>query len=318
MTSVELMSAVLLDGVIGDPRWLPHPVRIMGRAVSWCDDHIRIICHAPWSLRVGGVCLALLIPTVTFFAGRLLIEQAGRLSDPLGHAASIVLAFTTLAGRDLLDHVRAIRRELRSGNLPKARQAVAKIVGRDTETLPEPEIIRATVETIAESACDGLIAPLVYLTLGGAPLALAYKAVNTLDSMIGHRDERYVHVGWASARFDDVANWIPARITAALVAAAAGLVTGQAQRTVESLRVCRRDGAKHPSPNSGRPEAAMAGAMDVQLGGVNYYEGRREERPVIGDGTRTLERRDIDSAGRILVVGYGLGCLLALAVLWMS
>ena len=286
--------------------------------IAWCDKHVRKLCRAPWSLRLAGICIALVIPASAYLVGAVAIEQAGSLSSWLGQAVSVGLAFTTLAGRDLLDHVRAVSHELVRGNLPGARHAVTMIVGRDTETLPEPEIIRATVETIAESAADGIIAPLLYLTLGGAPLALAYKAVNTLDSMIGHRDARYEHLGWASARLDDLANWIPARLTAGLIAIAAGLATGQGRRVSESWGICQRDGHKHPSPNSGRPEAAMAGALGVQLGGANYYDGQPQARPQLGDGTRTLVLNDIDAASRLLLISYGLGLLLAMTALWIA
>jgi len=318
MTANELFLAVMLDLAIGDPRWLPHPVRVMGRAIAWCDRHVRDVLQNPQGLRGAGVGLALLLPAVAFFTGRLVIEQANHLSGELGQAVSVGLAFTTLAGRDLLDHTRAVSRELAHGNLPAARQAVAMIVGRDTESLSEPEVVRATVETIAESTSDGVIAPLVYLALGGAPLALAYKAVNTLDSMVGHRDARYEHFGWASARLDDLANWVPARMTAGLIAVTSGIVAGRWQPVVESWRTWLRDGSKHPSPNSGRPEAAMAGALGVQLGGLNYYDGQPQERPRIGEGRRILDRQDIETASRILMASYGLGCLLAIAVVWLA
>ncbi len=317
MNGIDLLMAVVLDTTMGDPRWLPHPVRGMGALIAWCDEHVRCICRSPWSLLLAGVWLAVSIPTLAYCAGRFIIEQAYLASGLLGHAASIGLAFTTLAGRDLLDHVQAVSHELKSGNLSGARQAVARIVGRDTEILPESEIVRATVETVAESASDGVIAPLVYLTLGGAPLALAYKAVNTLDSMVGHRDARYEYLGWASARFDDLANWIPARLTAGTIAIAAGCTTGQWRRVIESWRICLRDGHQHPSPNSGRPEAALAGALGVQLGGVNYYDGVPQERPHMGGDRRVLIPKDIDAALRILMVSYGLGSLLASAVLWL-
>lgn len=318
MTVADVLLAVGLDAVIGDPRWLPHPVRVIGCVISWCDEHVRSLCRSPWSLRLAGICLALLIPVAIFLAGRFIIVQADSLSSRLGHAATIALAFTTLAGRDLLDHVRAVSRELHVGNLPGARRAVAMIVGRDTHDLPEEEIVRAAVETTAESTADGVIAPLVYLAIGGAPLALAYKAVNTLDSMIGHRDARYEHLGWASARLDDMANWIPARLTAGLIVIAAGITTGRWQRLSDSWRILLRDGHRHPSPNSGRPEAAMAGALGVQLGGINYYDGHPQERPRLGDSKRMLTPSDIADASRVMMVSYGLGLLLAVMVLWLS
>lgn len=317
MTGRALFVAAMLDAVLGDPRWLPHPVRGMGHTITWCEKRVRQFCYSARCLRVAGVCLAVIVPGFAYLLGLWVVEQAGAVSSLLGQVVTIGLAFTTLAGRDLLDHARAVSRELAKGNLSGARHAVAMIVGRDTDDLAEPDIVRATVETIAESTADGVIAPLLYLTLGGAPLALAYKAVNTLDSMIGHRDRHYEHLGWASARLDDLANWIPARLTAGLIVISAGFATGQWLRLCESWRMLFRDGHKHPSPNSGRPEAAMAGALGIQLGGVNYYNGQAQERPRMGDYTRALQLKDIDDATHIMVMAYGLGLALAMAVLWL-
>lgn len=318
MTGSDLLLAAGLDIGLGDPRWLPHPVRGMGRVISWCDERVRLMCHSSQSLRLAGVCLAVGLPVLAYAIGAFMIEQAGAVSALLGNVVTVGLAFTTLAGRDLVDHVRAVSHALAGGNLVGARQAVSKIVGRDTETLSEPEIVRATVETVAESTADGVIAPLVYLTIGGAPLAIAYKAISTLDSMIGHRDARYVDFGWASARFDDVANWIPARLTAGLIVIATGFATGQWDRASESWRILCRDGDRHPSPNSGRPEAAMAGALGIQLGGINFYDGLPQERPRMGDETRPLMLNAIGLAIRIMVITCGLGLFLAVVSLWLA
>ncbi|HXF92342.1 MAG TPA: adenosylcobinamide-phosphate synthase CbiB [Nitrospiraceae bacterium] len=315
MTAVELMLACALDAVCGDPRWVPHPVRLMGCGIAWLDGRVRLWCRNPASLRGAGLVLAAGLPCFSYAAGWLAIEIGAAFGDWVGKGVAVVLAYTTLAARDLIDHVRAVERALVSGNLLRAREAVSLIVGRDTRTLDEVEIIRATVETIAENASDGIIAPLFYLTLGGAPLALAYKAVNTLDSMIGHRDARYEHFGWASARLDDLANWLPARLTACLIVAAAGLLTQRLDVVNASWRILRRDGHRHPSPNSGRPEAAMAGVLGVQLGGVNYYDGRPSERPRLGDPRRALAVQDIRRALHITIMTAVLGVLLALLVL---
>lgn len=245
------------------------------------------------------------------------IDAASGLSVWFGMAVSIVLASTTLAGRDLWDHVRVVRDALQQGHLLAARQAVAMIVGRDTAQLSESGVVRAAVETVAESTADGVIAPLFYLAIGGAPLALAYKAVNTLDSMVGHRDERHLDFGWASARLDDVVNWIPARLTAVLLVLSAGLMTGKTDRMIDGWRICWRDGGKHPSPNSGRPEAAMAGVLGVQLGGLNYYDGMPHERPLIGEASRALAVEDIALAMRIMVMACMLGVAMAGGMRWL-
>jgi adenosylcobinamide-phosphate synthase len=242
------------------------------------------------------------------------MSAAESLSAWFGSLASIGLAWTTLAGRDLWDHVRAVDNFLRTGDLPAAREAVSMIVGRDTAELPESEVARATVETVAESSADGVIAPLFYLVIGGAPLALAYKAVNTLDSMIGHQSERYADFGWASARFDDVINWIPARIAAVLLICGAAFTMGRFDRVCNGWRVFRRDGSKHPSPNSGRPEAAMAGILEVRLGGTNFYDGIAQDRPVLGKEGRKAEPKDIISAAKAMVAASLLGMSIAVGV----
>lgn len=318
MTGGELLTASLLDALIGDPRRLPHPVRAMGRCIGWCDDHVRTICRSGASLRAAGICLAAGLPTLVFLAATAAIAGADLLAGWLGSALSIWLASTTLAARDLWDHVRAVDGPLQAGDLPAARGAVAMIVGRDTEALSESEIARATVETVAESTADGVIAPLFYLAIGGAPLALAYKAINTLDSMIGHQDERHVNFGWASARLDDAANWIPARVAAVLLILAGGVITQRLGSVVGGWRVFRRDGRKHPSPNSGRPEAAMAGILGVRVGGLNVYDGIAQERPVIGAGGRRTEPGDIATAARVMAAAAALGCCMAAGFRWLA
>jgi adenosylcobinamide-phosphate synthase len=198
----------------------------------------------------------------------------------------------------------------------EARQAVGLIVGRETATLSESEIVRATVETVAESTCDGVVAPLFFLAVGGAPLAWAYKTVNTLDSMIGHPEPPFRHIGWASARLDDVMNWLPARVTGLLIVAAAGLRYLSLARLRQAWMVLRRDGGRHPSPNSGRPEAAMAGALQIQLGGMNVYDGVVRARPTIGQAGRSLTPELIPEALSLMWIAFALSAGLACWVLW--
>ncbi len=317
MTGSELLLAASIDAVAGDPRWLPHPVRGMGAVIAWSDRYVRKICRNPYALRTGGLLLALGLPTSVFFLTREIVALADHVFWWLGSLMSVGFAWTTLAGRDLWNHVYAVSGQLGQGNLTGARHAVSQIVGRDTDQLSEEEVVRASIETVAESTSDGMIAPLFYLMVGGAPLALAYKAVNTLDSMIGHKDERYVDFGWASARLDDVVNWIPARLSAVLILLAAGLVMGNGDRVGAGWRVLCRDGGKHPSPNSGQPEAAMAGSLGVQLGGVNYYEGVPDERPVIGVAGRQPLLKDLVIASRIMIVACLLGVILAVGTVWL-
>ena len=316
MTAIDVAAACALDAVIGDPRSMPHPVRWMGGLIAFSHCQLRHWCRGPLSLRAAGIVMAAVLPAAAFAAGWAAIEAGNAVHDWVGRGMGICLAATTLAWRDLVNHVRAVSSALQAGSLERARVAVGMIVGRDTQQLPEGEVVRAAIETIAESACDGVIAPLVFLALGGPPLALAYKAVSTLDSMVGHRDEEHRDFGWASARLDDLVNWIPARVTAWLIAAAAGIVLVSAKAAKRSGVILLRDGHKHPSPNSGRPEAAMAGALGVQLGGVNVYAGHREERPVLGDALTPLSLLQLQRAERIVTVAYLMAIAVSARFLW--
>lgn len=317
MTGGELAAACIVDAAVGDPRWFPHPVRWMGIIVNGCDRFVHRLLLSPFKQRMAGVLLAVALPTGSYAAGALLI-WLGALIDPmLGSVVTVLLAWTTLAARDLMDHVLSVQRALQSRSLPEARSAVAQIVGRDTEEMAEADIVRATVETIAESTADGIVAPLLYLVIGGAPLALAYKAINTLDSMIGHLDDRYRWFGWASARLDDVANFLPARITALLLVLSAGILSRSWPVMQRAWQILLRDGGQHPSPNSGRPEAAMAGALGVQLGGVNRYDGLSLERPCLGDPVQPLTQAHIGRALTLMLWTSLLGTVLGIGSLLM-
>jgi adenosylcobinamide-phosphate synthase len=317
MMPSDLLLACALDAAIGDPRWLPHPVRAMGYVVVRFEKAIRKVVTEPGALRVAGVVLAAGLPSFAFLLGWVMIASGSAIHEWVGRGSEILLACTTLAWRDLIDHVGAVVDSLKAGSLPDARRVVSLIVGRDTEQLSEQEVVRATIETIAESASDGVIAPLFYLALGGPPLALAYKAVSTLDSMVGHQDEQYRDFGWASARLDDVINWIPARLTAWLMVVAAGLSLQDLTRVIRSATVLLRDGHKHPSPNSGRPEAAMAGALGIRLGGVNVYDGLPQGRPYLGDEGHKLSIHHIVQAKWMMTIAYLLAAVGVMGFLWL-
>jgi adenosylcobinamide-phosphate synthase len=311
VNSGELLLACLLDVMLGDPRRLPHPVRLFGAVIGRYERWSGKLARTAGAQRMAGIALALGLPAAAYGVGWLALETAGLIHETARAALGVLLAWTTLAARDLFDHARVVLRALQAGDLEGARLAVARIVGRDTAGLSETEVVRATVETIAESASDGVIAPLFYLALGGPPLALAFKAVSTLDSMVGHLDERHRYLGWASARLDDAANWAPARLTALLFVASAGISDGRAG---PAWRILRRDGAKHASPNSGRPEAAVAGALGVQLGGVSFYAGRPLDRPRLGDPDVPLGPSHIAAALRLLGLAAGAAVILAVGV----
>lgn len=285
--------AYALDWLIGDPEWAPHPVRWMGRLIRIGERFLRRFIRGPRAEFIGGLSLSLFVVGVFGPGGWFLLGNLGGRNKTVAFVVALYLAVTTLATRSLLDEARAVRRLLLSSDLVAARRQVARIVGRDTQALDEPEVRRAVIETLAESASDGVVAPMFYLAIGGAPAALAYKAINTLDSMIGHRDERYEYFGKFAARLDDAANFIPARLTALLFVLAAWMLRLDWRG---AWRVWRRDAAKHKSPNAGRPEAAMAGALDARLGGTNYYDGEPHHGPRLGDAKRPLDDRALGTA----------------------
>lgn len=313
MTGLKVLAACGLDAVFGDPRYLPHSVRLMGSAIGWYERMVLKYLRGTVSHFVAGVILAMGLPVLCFFCTQWILGQAQDFNAYVGHAVWILFGYTTLAARDLADHAMRVYRALMNGSLVEAREAVSFIVGRDTATLSESAVIRATIETVAESSSDGVIAPLLYLALGGPPLALAYKAVNTLDSMIGHRRAPYRHIGWASARLDDLMNWVPARLTGLCIVVAAGIRLG----TLNSAwKAFLRDGRKHFSPNSGWPEAAMAGALQVQVGGLNMYTGIPVERPNLGDPIKALTPSLIPIAVQVMAVASGVMLVILLLLMW--
>lgn len=299
MISPALLAlAYALDWVIGDPVWLPHPVRWMGRMISVGERLLRAIARNPIAEFFAGLLLTLIVATTFGIGSWILLLWLRGWKPTLAFVASVFLAASTLATRSLLHEARAVRLFLVNRDLVSARQQVARIVGRDTENLSEGEVIRAAIETLAEGASDGIVAPMFYLAIGGVPVALAYKALNTLDSMIGHRGRPYEFFGKCAAQLDDVASFIPARLTALLLVCAAWAIS-LAWR--QSWRILRRDGGKHTSPNAGQPEAAMAGALDVQLGGTNFYDGEAHHGQYLGDALGRLDQLALENALRLTV-----------------
>jgi adenosylcobinamide-phosphate synthase len=266
VTRWELLAGVGLDLALGDPRWMPHPVRGIGWLISR-SEHIWRGAGLP--LRLGGVLLCGSVVFITTCVVWLTLPWA-----------NVYWIYSFLALRSLDAESNVVVRSLQGGDIKQARSQLAMIVGRDTKHLDEPEILRAVIETVSENMSDGVVAPLLYLALLGPAGMAAYKAVNTLDSMIGYKDERYRELGWASARLDDVLNFIPARVTALVVWIAAGLTGMNIRR---SIQITFRDANLQPSPNSGWPEAAFAGALGVRLGGVNVYRGVINHKTHLGD-----------------------------------
>jgi adenosylcobinamide-phosphate synthase len=276
-----LATAYLFDWVAGDPDWLPHPVRLIGKGVESGERILRSFGQTPAAEFAAGSMLTVGTVVAVYLGTAKTIAWANKKSPALALAAETVLGWTCLASRSLHDEATSVISALETADIPHARRRLARIVGRDTQQLNAHEISRAVIETVAESCSDGVIAPLFYMAVGGVPLAMAYKAVNTLDSMIGHSNERYLYFGKAAARLDDLANFVPSRLTALGITASATVLKDTSP--VAALSTWLRDGMKHKSPNAGQPESAMAGALRVRLGGENFYDGEPAVMPYMGD-----------------------------------
>jgi len=305
-----LALAVGLDLVLGDPPGWPHPVRVIGAALAAGERAVRRLGSGRGFLRGAGAVLALALPVITWLAATALMALATRLHPWLGAAVAVYLAYTCISLKGLADAVGAVGRRLDAGDLDGARAAVAHVVGRDPRALDAPHVAGAAVESAAENASDGVVAPLLFLALGGPALGLAYKAVNTADSMIGYRDARYADLGLVAARLDDGANWLPARLTAALLAVSAWVLGHSAKG---AWRAVRADARRHPSPNAGWPEAAVAGALGVALGGPAVYGGVSRPRPVLGGGGGAPGADHVARAVRLLWLCGALAGTLAVA-----
>ena len=303
-----LTAGFLLDLLLGDPHWAPHPVRAIGRLIAALEPPLRrVFPSSDRGLLAAGaamVVLVLLIPTALTV---LLLYLCGLVSPWLAFALETILCYQLLAARSLRDESMAVCRALEQGTLDQARHAVSMIVGRDTERLDRSGVAKAAVETVAENAGDGVIAPLLFLAVGGAPLGMLYKACNTMDSMVGYRNDRYLYFGRCAARLDDVLNFLPARLAGLLMCLAAPLAGLDGKN---ALRVFRRDRKNHKSPNSAHTEAAAAGALHILLAGPNYYFGQLVVKPTIGDDDRPVEPSDIRRVNRLMLTTAALAAAL--------
>lgn len=296
--------ALLVEGVVGWPRRLSHPVAWIGALIAALERRWNKAGRSEGARRALGVVTVLVLIVVAGGAGWGVQALAAAATfwpgQWLGLALLLVCGASGLAARSLFDHVCAVARPLKAGDLPAARLAVGMIVGRDVETMDEGEVAIAALESLAESFCDGVVAPVFWFVIGGLPGLFVYKAINTADSMIGHREPRWRAFGWAAARTDDVMNWIPARIAGVLIALAGG----------QGWRIMWRDAGKHASPNAGWTEAAMAGALRVRLGGPVRYDGIMSERPFFGDWAPP-SAHDLKRGLKV----YGVACALLLMLL---
>ena len=302
------LAGFLLDLLLGDPAWMPHPVVFMGKGITFLEKHFRPeFPQTPKGEFWAGFWLVLSLTLDTLLASCLLLWLAGKVHPYLQWALMILWSWQVLAMKGLRTESMNVYHFLKHGTIEEARTAVSRIVGRDTQALTEEGVTKAAVETVAENFSDGVVAPLFYLLLGGPPLALCYKAINTMDSMIGYKNEKYLYFGRAAAKLDDAANYIPSRLSALLLILAAYLGGGNGRK---AWTIWRRDRRNHVSPNSAQTEAAMAGALEVELAGPAYYFGEYYDKPTIGDPVRPIVPEDIPKANRLMYLAGTLGLLL--------
>lgn len=306
---LPLLIGAVLDSILGDPYSLPHPVRLVGRLISRLENFVR--SRMSGHLRAGGVLLALIVLIASAVVPLGILILCYSVNIWLGAAAEGVMCYYLMAAKCLRDESMKVYRAVSKGDTEGARKAVSMIVGRDTEVLDSKGIIKAAVETVAENTSDGVTAPIMYMSLGGAVLGSFYKAANTMDSMIGYKNEKYADIGRFAAKLDDVLNFIPSRLTALAMIVCAPLVGLDSKR---AYRIWKRDRRKHASPNSAQTESACAGALGVQLAGDAYYFGELHKKEFIGDPVRDIENEDIPRANRLMYAASALVFMVSAAV----
>ncbi len=294
--AIILLLATILDLGLGDPRWLPHPIRWMGRSIQYLEPRFRGL---PLHLVISGGFMVVLLVASVFIALTILLWAGSLVHSLVEQIASIILIFYCISIRSLYVSAQNVNQALKQKSLKTAREKVGWIVGRDTDHLDENGVRQATIETVAENFVDGVAAPLFFAALGGAPLAMVYKMINTLDSMIGYKNDRYYHFGKTAARLDDIANFIPARLSIPVIALAAVLVGRNGKKVIKTAII---EGNHHTSPNAGYSEAAFAGALSVRLNGPGIYGGKRVNKPYIGIRFGVPNTGDIDRACDLMVI----------------
>lgn len=312
---MEIMIAVaagcILDFIFGDPQWLPHPIRFLGWLISSGERLFRRWCKSSKSEYICGVALSVSVLLIAFLIPFILLVLISKVNWYLAMIVHAVMCYQIIAAKSLKMESMKVYYELQKGDIIAARQKLSWIVSRDTEVLDEAHITKSTIETISENTSDGVIAPLIFLFIGGAPLGFLYKAVNTLDSMNGYKNEKYINFGRFAAKLDDYVNYIPARISAYFMVLAS-LICGLDFNN--ALRIYKRDKKNHTSPNSAQTEAVCAGALRIQIAGPNYYFGKLINKPTIGDDIRQVENDDIRRANKLMYGTFILTVVIGIAV----
>ena len=315
LTVLALLLGFIIDLIVGDPHSLPHPVVFIGKLISLLEKELRKRFPAtPSGERTAGAVLWILVVLASFLVPFLVLRFLGWLSPWLRLIGESLMCWQILATKSLRVESMKVYTALETGTLADARRAVSMIVGRDTETLDDAGVTRAAVETVAENCSDGVVAPLLFLALGGAPLGFLYKAVNTMDSMLGYVEPPYTHIGRYPAKLDDVFNYIPARISALLMLPA-GLILGLNGKN--GWRIFRRDRYKHASPNSAQTESMCAGLMGLRLAGDAVYHGVLHKKEYIGDPLREIEHKDIPLACRLMTLTAVQALILSCGIRWL-
>jgi len=296
MALISIFIGYILDLIFGDPYSFPHPVRFIGNLIKFLEQNIRMLAKNKKYLKIGGFFLWITTVGTTYIITYLIVKVSS-INIYLLTVVNSILIYTTLSTKCLKDEAIKIYKVLKENDLEKSRIQLSYIVGRDTKNLSKLEIIRAVVETVAENTVDGIISPMFYAFIGGAPLAMAYKAINTLDSMVGYKNEKYAEIGFASAKIDDIANFIPARITIFFMSIAS-IFLGYDYKSC--IKIAIRDRKNHKSPNCAYPEGAIAGTLGIQLGGTNTYFGESVYKPTIGDKIREIDEEDIIGTNKIM------------------
>lgn len=314
LTLLAVAIGYCIDLVIGDPLWLPHPICLIGRLIASSEKFLRKFTKdTPISLKIAGGLLVLFIVFVSFAVPFTLLHLAKKLGTVYWFILQTIFCWQALATKCLKNESMKVYQSLKENDIEKSRYNVSMIVGRDTNKLDETGIIKATVETVAENTCDGVVAPIIYCALGGGPLGFAYKAINTMDSMIAYKNQRYIHFGFFAAKLDDIANFIPARISAFVMIFSAyiGGFNGQ-----NAFIIWKRDRYNHKSPNSAQTESVAAGALEIQLAGDAVYDGIVCKKPFIGDSLKDITSEDIKRVNKLMYITSFLSLIISVAFVY--